>query len=451
MSALAWILHDQGLAVRGSDLRENARTRGLRAAGVPVHRGHDPAHLEPPALVVYSSAVRPDNVELRAARAAGCPVHHRQELLAALLALRRAIGVAGTHGKTTTTAMVAALLGAAGLDPAYLIGAPTPTLGERHARWGDGEWLVAEIDESDGHFTRFRTEIAVVTNVGLDHLSHYRSEAALVAAFARFVARSRVAVLSADDPHTPALARHAKRALTFGVSGASAPSARARRPPALGADLVAYDVEQHRLRTRARLVFRGEAVGELELNAPGVHNVRNALAALLVGHLVGLDFGPMLRTLRRFRLPERRFQILEENGVVVVDDYAHLPEQIEMNLEAARRGWRPRRVIAVFQPHRYTRLSYLNGHFPRALRRADWVLVTDIYPAFEDPIPGVDARRVVDALEREHARVHYAPSAQELYEFLSRRVEPGDFVIGFGPGDVWQALHRLAREARKGR
>lgn len=435
MSALAWVLHDRGLSVRGSDLRANARTQQLQAAGIPVHLGHDAGHIESPAAVVYSSAIRPDNVELQAARAAGCPIYHRQEMLAQLLQMRRTIGVAGTHGKTTTTAMIAALLLHEGLDPAYLIGASTPTLGERHARWSaEGEWFVAEIDESDGYFTQFHPEIAVVTNVGVDHLSHYGSESALVAGFTRFVAQSRIAVLSADDPHTPKLARQARRALTFGIE----------RP----ADLMARDIEQHRMHTRAVLLFQGERIGELELSAPGVHNVANALAALLAGHLAGLEFDPMLRVLKGFQLPERRFQVLEENGIVVVDDYAHLPEQIEANLAAVRRGWCPRRVISIFQPHRYTRMSYMNGHFTQALRHADLVLVTDIYPAFEDPIPGVDARHVVEALRREHDQVHYVRSAKDTYEFLLRRVEPGDFVIGFGPGDIWQVLHRLAREGR---
>ena len=437
MSALARVLHERGLSVRGSDLRENARTRALRGLGIPVRVGHDPAHVRSgdPVAVVYSSAIRPDNVELAAARQARFPVYHRQEVLGQLLRSRRTVGVAGTHGKTTTSAMVAALLLEAGKDPTFLVGAPTPSLGGRHGRWGRGEWLVAEIDESDGFFTQFPTEIAVVTNVGCDHLNHYGDEEALLRGFARFVSRSRRVVLCADDPHTPFLKEFARDVYTFGIESDSA-------------DLQAHDIEQHRARTRARLAFRGEPLGELELEipAPGAHNVKNALAALLAGHLVGLEFPAMLAALRRFQLPERRFQILEENGLVIVDDYAHLPEQIEANLVAAREGWRPKRLIALFQPHRYTRMSYLNGAFARALRRADLVIVTDIYPAFEDPIPGVDARSVVEALRREHEGVHYLRGFEETYEFLRKRAEPGDFLIGFGPGDVWQVLHRLVRE-----
>lgn len=430
MSALAWVLHDQGHSVRGSDLRENDRTRQLRAAGVPVQLGHDREHLERSAAVVYSSAVRPDNVELQAAWDAHIPVLHRQELLARFIRMVRSIGVAGTHGKTTTGAMVAVLL--QGLDPTFVVGAPTPTLGQRHARWGQGEWLVAEIDESDGYFARLRPEIAVITNIGYDHLAHYGSERALVSGFAAFASQSRWTILSAEDSHTPELRCHVRRTLTFGIERA--------------ADLEARNVEQHRRYTRAELLFRGERIGDLELDVPGRHNVANALAAMLTGHLLGLEFAAMRRTLRSFQLPERRFQILEENGIVVVDDYAHLPEQIEATLAAVRQGWAPRRVISVFQPHRYSRMSYMHEHFARALRHSDLVLVTDIYPAFEEPIPGVDARSVVDALRRGHDRVHYVKSSEETLMFLKDHVAPGDFVIGFGPGDICQVLHRLAVE-----
>jgi len=425
------VLHEGGRLVSGSDLRENARTRSLRAAGIPVYCGHDPAHLGSSEAVVFSSAVPSDNVELKEAQRAKLKVLHRQELLAQLISAQRAIGVAGTHGKTTTCAMIAALLLKSGYDPTFLVGAPSPTLGG-HAHRGRGPWLITEIDESDGYFTRLAPEIAVVTNVGCDHLNYYKSEEALLRGFARFVSHSRRVVLSADDPHTPALRAHAREIWTFGLE----------RP----ADLVARSVEAHRLNTRADLYFRGERIGELELPAPGRHNVANALAALLVGHLLGLDFDQMRYVLKGFRLPERRFQILEENGLIVVDDYAHLPEQIEANLIAIRDGWRPKRIISVFQPHRYSRMSYMNGRFGRALALADLIVITEIYPAFEPPIPGVDARSVVEAVRRHHPEVHYLRRPEEVYAFLSERASVGDFIIGFGPGDIWQVLHRLVRE-----
>lgn len=428
MSALAWVLHEQGHPVSGSDLRETARTEQLRAAGIPVHQGHHRLHLRSPQTVIYSSAIQPSNVELQAAHSSGCKVLHRQELLAQLFHAHPSIGIAGTHGKTTTSAMISSLLLESGRDPTFLVGAPTPTLGH-HARWGKGPWLVAEVDESDGYFTQLHPEIAVVTNVACDHLNHYGSPQALRAGFAQFISQSRKAILCADDAPTATLRSYAREALTFGID----------QP----ADLVARCIEQHRMSTRADLIFRGDRMGELELSAaPGRHNIANALAALLAGHLLGLKFKEMLKILKEFRLPERRFQILEENGVVVVDDYAHLPEQIAVNLAAVRAGWNPKRVIALFQPHRYSRLRYMNERFARTLELADLVVVTDIYPAFETPIPGVDARSVVKAMGRDRERVHYLSNPEEIHSFLNQQTSPGDFIIGFGAGDIWQILHR---------
>ncbi|OGF52744.1 MAG: UDP-N-acetylmuramate--L-alanine ligase [Candidatus Fraserbacteria bacterium RBG_16_55_9] len=428
MSALARVLHEQGHPVSGSDLRETARTEQLRAAGIPVHQGHHRLHLRSPEAVVYSSAIQPSNVELQVAQSSGCKILHRQELLAQLFNAHQSIGIAGTHGKTTTSAMIASLLLESRRDPTFLVGASSPTLGH-HARWGRGQWLVAEVDESDGYFTQLHPDTAVVTNVACDHLNHYGSQQALLAGFARFVSQSRKAVLNADDPPAATLRSYAREALTFGIE----------QP----ADLVASSIEQHRMSTRADLIFRGDRVGELELAAaPGRHNVANALAALLAGHLLELEFKEMLRIVKEFRLPERRFQILEENGVVVVDDYAHLPEQIEVNLAAVRAGWKPKRVIALFQPHRYSRLRYMNERFARALELADLVVVTDIYPAFEAPIPGVDARSVVEAMSKDRERVHYLSHPKEIHSFLNEQTVPGDFIIGFGAGDIWQILHR---------
>ncbi len=432
MSALAWVLHEQGHPISGSDLRDTPRTRQLREAGIPVHCGHDPSHLRAPEAVVYSSAVGPFNVEIQAARSAQCPILHRQEVLAQLIQAHRSIGVAGTHGKTTTSAMIAALLSSSGLDPTFLVGAPSASLGGRHARLGQSSWLVTEVDESDGYFAQLSAELAVVTNVGCDHLSHYGSQQALLLGFARFISHSRRVILSANDVHTQRLKAYAREVFTFGID--------------CPADLVASKIEQHRMSTRAALLFRGERLGELELaQAPGRHNVSNALAALLAGHLLGLEFKEMLSILKEFRLPERRFQILEENGVVIVDDYAHLPEQIQANLEAVRAGWKPKRLIAVFQPHRYTRLSYMSQEFAQALRGADLVLVTEIYPAFESPIAGVDARRVAQILG-EGRGCSYARTPEEVHAFLSEQISPGDFIIGFGAGDLWQVLHRLAQQ-----
>ena len=431
MSALAWLLHERGHAVSGSDLRDNAHTRALQAAGVPVHLGHDDARMTSERTIVYSSAIQTDNVELKAAACQSVPVYHRQEVLGRLIASHRTLAVAGTHGKTTTSAMTAALLKEAGHDPSYLVGAPSPSLGG-HAHLGESPWLVAEIDESDGHFREFSPEIGIVCNVDRDHLNTYGTEKCLVAAFRQFVGQSRQVILSADDSHTEILRHTGSEVWTFGVQAS--------------ADLEARDIRQHRRATTADLWFQGERIGPLALPAPGRHNVANALAALLAGHLSGLAWADMIETLAAFELPERRFQVLEENGRVVVDDYAHLPTQIAVNLDAVRRGWEPKRVIAVFQPHRYSRMSYLHKHFAEAFQGADLVIVSDIYPAFESPIPGVSSQSIVELIRREHPDVHYLPTLDDVYAFLGRRSEPGDFIIGFGPGDIGDVLHQVAKE-----
>jgi UDP-N-acetylmuramate--alanine ligase len=429
MSGLARILFEQGCSVSGSNIEENRRVRELLPLGIPVYLGHSPEHLPRAGTVVFSSAITAENIELRAARDQRLQVLHRQELLAQLMNNRPSIGIAGTHGKTTTTAMIAMLFERGGLDPTFLIGSPTRNLGG-HAKWGSGPHLVAEVDESDGRFTQLKAQVAVITNIDRDHLNYYGDEQALQQGFQRFLNGCDFAVLSADDAHTAQLQVHAPRLLTFGIEHE--------------ADLQARNLQRSGLRTSCELFFQGRRVCTLELGIPGRHNVANALAAMAVGHLNGLGFAEMRAILKEFALPERRFQVLEENGMTVVDDYAHLPAQIEINLQTIREGWNPRRLLALFQPHRYTRMSYMSEQFARSFALADLVVVTDIYPAFESPIPGVNASALVEAIRREHPHVYYAQDKAEVFTLLQRMAQPGDFIIGFGPGDIWQVLYRFA-------
>ena len=433
MSALAWLLHQQGHSVSGSDCRETRKTAELREAGIDVHVGHDRAHVEHAEAVVYSSAIGSENVELQAAGDREIDILHRQELLAEIFNANASIGVAGTHGKTTTSAMIAALLSQGGIDPTFLIGAPTPTLGG-NARVGSSRWLVSEVCESDGYFVDLFAELAVVTNMGVDHLDHYGSESKLLESFAQYISQSRKAILCADDDCYEDLKASAVDSLSFGIEQE--------------ADLVARNIVQNRSETTADLLFKGQFIGALKIQAPGKHNVLNAMAALLAGYSVGLTFPSMIEILEEFILPNRRFQILEENGLVIVDDYAHLPEQVELNLEAARGGWPERRLIAIFQPHRYSRMSYMKERFAEALAQADIVVVNDIYPAFESPIPGVCAHDMVESMRESHPRVHFAESLESTYEFLRKESMPGDFIIGFGAGDIWQVLHRIVSDKR---
>ncbi|MCX8103027.1 MAG: UDP-N-acetylmuramate--L-alanine ligase [Candidatus Bipolaricaulota bacterium] len=433
MSGLAKVYSELGFRVTGCNLEENRRTQQLRDLGVPVTIGHSSEHLRNATHVVVSSAIPPDNIELLEAHRLGLPILHRLELLRNLTEKRYTIGVAGTHGKTTTTAMIATLLERSWLDPTFVIGAVSPTLGA-HARLGMSKYLVAEVCESDGHFLKLHPQIAVITNIGRDHLNFYGSEEALLASFTQFASQSDLCIACADDPGTRrAVIAQLPATLTYSIE----------RP----ADLVAHDISFHQFRTTFDVSWRGRRVGHVELlRAPGIHNVYNALAALLVGRQLGLSFADMAAHLRDFQLPERRFQVLVNNGITVVDDYAHLPEQIQRNLQAIRQSWHPARVVALFQPHRFTRTYYLGREFSTSFDLADMVVLTDIYPAFERPIPGVSVELIFDALRRRHSAVTYLPRRADLAHKLNEFVRPGDFVIGFSAGDLGTELHRFAQD-----
>lgn len=434
MSGLAKVYSELGFRITGCNLEENQRTRQLRALGVPVTIGHSSDHLQSATHVIVSSAIPPDNKELLEAQRLGLPILHRLELLNELTTQRFTIGVAGTHGKTTTTAMIATVLERAWLDPTFVIGAASPTLGT-HARLGMGPHLVAEVCESDGHFLKLHPQIAVITNIGRDHLNFYGSEQALWASFTQFAHQSDLCIACADDPG-------ARRAVIEGGARLSMPLTYSIERPA---DLVAHDIVFHQFHTAFEISWRGRHVGHVELlHAPGIHNVYNALAALLVGRQLGLSFADMAAHLRDFQLPERRFQVLINNGITVVDDYAHLPEQIQRNLQAIRQSWHPARIVALFQPHRFTRTYYLGREFSTAFDLADTVILTDIYPACERPIPGVDVGLILEALRRRHHAVVYVPRGKDFVHQLKELLRPGDFVIGFGAGDLGVELHRFA-------
>jgi UDP-N-acetylmuramate--alanine ligase len=431
MSGLAKVYHELGFDITGSNIEENKHTRELRALGVPVALGHSVSHLKNATHVIVSSAIPSDNVELLEARRLGLPILHRLDLLHDLMSDFHTIGVAGTHGKTTTTAMIATLLERAWLDPAFVIGAASPTLGT-HARLGMGEHLVAEICESDGHFLKLSPHIAVITNIGRDHLNFYHSEKALFDSFTQFASQSKLCVACADDPGArQAVIEPLPTTLTYSIE----------HP----ADLVAYNVSFDHFHTSFEISWRGQRMGHAELSLPGIHNVYNALAALLVGRQLHLSFADMIAHLRDFALPERRFQVLVQNRITLIDDYAHLPEQIKTNLHAIRGGWHPSRVIALFQPHRFTRTRYLGQEFSTSFDLADMVILTDIYPAFERPIPGVDVQLILEALRRRHGAVSYLPRGEDFVQKLRAFLRPGDFVIGFGAGDLGLELQYLAQ------
>ncbi len=437
MSGLAAVMLAGGGSVSGSDLYANDETARLEKAGAAIHLGHDPRHLDSEVdEVIISSAIGKENVEVCEAHRRKVPVIRRLHALASLLAGYTSIGVAGTHGKTTTTAMVSTILSALGKDPSYLIGAHCPGLGG-NARLGSGRFFVTEVDESDGLFLSLHPTIGVLNNIARDHLMTYHDLPAIVESFAQYVRQCDRAVLATDDARVRQLAKRMPTAFTVGIEP--------------GADLRATRIQHHHFHGSFDLVYHGADIGSVFLPTPGDHNVRNALCAIGAAHMAGIPLLEAASALSSFRLPHRRFELLEENGVTVVDDYAHLPEEIEVTLQAIRSGWEERRIVAIFQPHRYTRTQALGEEFGTAFQLADTVIVTPIYPANEPAIPGVSSQAIVRAIARSRGLApHLIRDKEEVVSFLKGYIEPGDFIISFGAGDIWTVTEELSCFLKEG-
>jgi len=445
MSGLAELLHDQGYRITGSDLRDGPTCERLRRRGIAVAIGHAAAQVGEADALVYSSAVRATNPELREAARRGIPVIPRAEMLAEVMRLKDGIAVAGTHGKTTTTSLVAHVLDAAGLDPTAVVGG---RIRERDAatgaRLGRGSWVVAEADESDGSFLRLSPVIAVVTNVEPEHLDHYRSFEAVQDAFVEFANRVPfwgAVVLCLDHPGVQAIRpRITRRAVTYGFSSQ--------------AEWRALDVRSRPPGSHFTVVHDGRNLGEVSLPIPGQHNVANSLAALAVARELDVDFAVAARALGTFPGVERRFETLGEvGGVRVVDDYGHHPTEIRATLSAAR-SVHSGRVVTVFQPHRYTRTRDLFDDFATAFNDADRVIVTEVYAAGEDKIPGAEGAALADAIRAHgHRDVRFVADLSEVPEVLAAQVEAGDLVLTLGAGNVYQVgralLERLASGTRR--
>ena len=437
MSGLAAVMLAGGSRVSGSDLRENAQTQYLKRAGAAIHIGHDPAVVDESVdQVIVSSAIAPENVEIEAARRLKLPVVHRLHALAGVIDGYTSIGVAGTHGKTTTTAMTATILRNTGRDPSYLVGAHCPGLGG-NSHLGAGEVFVTEVDESDGLFLAIHPTIAVLNNIGRDHLGTYHTLEAIKDSFKQYVLQAEHSVLAIDDANVRELAEGLPSALTVGAH--------------IDSDLRAVNILHYHFHSTFDLRYRGKDVAHVFLPAPGDHNVRNALCAIGAASLAGVPIADAAEAIADFQLPERRFQLLEENGVTVVDDYAHLPEEIEVTLQAIRSGWTNRRIVAVFQPHRYTRTQAIGSDFGAAFQLADTIVVTPIYPAYERPIPGVTSQRIVDSISRNTGNDPLLIHDKEgVLSFLKSYIEPGDFIISFGAGDIWTVTTSLSRFLEEG-
>ena len=440
MSGIAETLHALGYRVQGSDVSASANVERLRGLGIAVTVGHDGANIEGASVVVVSTAIKSDNPEIVAARTRLLPVVRRAEMLAELMRLKWSIAVGGTHGKTTTTSLIAAILDAAGYDPTVINGGIINAYGT-NARLGSGDWIVVEADESDGTFTKLPATIAVVTNIDPEHLDFYGDFDALRAAFATFMSNIPFygfAAMCIDHPEVQALIPRLsdRRIVTYGLT----PQAEIRGRNLRAADGgVLFDVD---------IAERGDdparTMADVSLPMFGNHNIQNSLAALAVAVEMGLDEAAMRNALAGFKGVNRRFtRTGEAGGITVIDDYGHHPVEIAAVLSAARSATR-RRVIAVFQPHRYSRVSSLFDDFCTCFNDADTVFVSDIYPAGESPMAGVDRDALVDGLRaRGHRDVRPLPDPDQLARLIAATAQSGDLVICLGAGNVTAWAHAL--------
>ncbi len=440
MSGIAEVLLDLGFRVTGSDLKESEFTRHLAEKGAVITLGHRAENVEGADVVVYSSAVKHDNPELRAARAHGTPVIPRAEMLGELMRLKHGIAIAGSHGKTTTTSLVATVLRDAGLDPTVVIGGRLNVLGSGAAH-GAGELLVAEADESDGSFLKLAPTVAVITNIDPEHLDHYGSLDAVKTAFVEFANKVPfygLIVGCIDHPHVQdILPRLDKRIVTYGF--------------AAQADYRARHAETRGLSVHFEVLRRGESLGEIEVRMPGMHNVLNALATVAVADELQVPLDVVRASLREFGGVQRRFTIVgEHDGITVVDDYGHHPAEVEATLEAAVQAY-GRRVVVAFQPHRYTRTRDCFDDLTRCFNRADVVFLTDVYPAGEKPIEGASSAHLAEAMRAHgHRDVTHVPKLQDLVPALRTRLRPGDVVFTQGAGDITRIGRELLDALRAG-
>jgi len=429
MSGIAEVLVNLGFRVSGSDLKRSAVTDRLQTMGVEFTEGHAAGNVGDAHVVVRSSAVRDHNPEVIEAQRRSIPVIPRAEMLAELMRLKpHSVAVAGSHGKTTTTSMVATVLGHAGLDPTIVVGGVVGAFGS-NAHLGTSDLMVVEADESDRSFLMLTSTIAVVTNIDREHMDYYHDMEDVRTCFTNFVNKVPFygsSILCLDDPNVQAIIpKVERRRITYGLSAQ--------------ADVSAHGVRHDREFGSAFTVWRGsEVVGEVELRVPGMHNVYNSLAAIAVGFELEVPFEKIAEALSTFTGAHRRFQFKAEvDGVLVIDDYGHHPTEIRATLAAAKIGSGGRRTLVLFQPHRYTRTHDLMGEFARSFNNADTLLISEIYAASEEPIEGISGETLTDAIQRYgHKDVHYIGGLEGAAQTIREHIQPGDMVITLGAGTV---------------
>ena len=434
MSGIAELLLNLNYAVSGSDIKDSDIIERLRRLGASIFIGHNKSNIKNADVVVYSSAVNQDNIEIKSAKENLIPVIRRAEILAELMRIRYGIAVAGSHGKTTTTSLIATVLAKGGLDPTVVIGGKLNSLGS-NAKLGQGDFLVAEADESDGSFTRLTPTIAIVTTIDKEHMDHYKSISKIKEGFLKFINKVPfygLSILCLDQKYVQELIpKVEKRCVTYGLTSQ--------------ADYIAKDITYSGLKTSFNIFNKGKELGEMVINMPGLHNVYNSLATVAVGLELDIKFEIIKKALKEFGGIQRRFEIKgEANGIMVVDDYGHHPTEIRAVLKASKEVWKEKRMIVVFQPHRYTRTQYLLSDFFTAFNDSDELIITDIYSAGEEPIENIDSKLIYEGVKKYgHKSVFHIRDQSEIVDFLMSIIQKGDLVLTLGAGNIWSVGDEL--------
>ena len=428
MSGIAEILLSQGFSISGSDLNASETTERLESIGVKVFIGHNAENIKGADVVVFSSAVALQNVEVKAAIEKKIPVIKRSEMLAECMRMKYGIGIAGTHGKTTTTSMVGLVLTEANIDPTIIVGGKLSSLGGTNARLGKSDYIVVEADEFDRTFLRLTPSIAAITTLEREHLDTYKDLEDIKGAFVEFANKVPFfgfVVLCLDEPALqdimPSINR---RVITYGTTSQ--------------ADVKAVDIKHDKYQSEFTVIYKGEELGNITLRVPGLHVVKNSLVAITIAKELGVSFDVIKEALLKFTGVYRRFETKYNKEVLVIDDYGHHPTETNATLNAIRSGWK-NRLIAIFQPHLYSRTRDFYAEFGRSFLNSDIFICTDVYPAREEPIEGITGELIANAAKKfGHKEVYYVPDKNEIPQFLKEIYRPGDIIITLGAGDIWK-------------
>ena len=439
MNGIAEVLLNLGYTVSGTDLSKNEATQRLKRLGATISYGHTADKVHGADVVVISSAIQEDNVEVEEARRIKIPVIPRAEMLAELMRLKNGVAVAGSHGKTSTTSMIAQVLEDAGKDPTIIVGGRLNTIGA-HAKLGEGEYIVAEADESDRSFLYLSPFIAVLTNLDKEHLDQYETVEEIKKTFVNFANKVPFycpVILCLDDPNLESLIPQLDRnIITYGFS--------------TQADVFSRDLQFHEYTSTSTLYWKGKKIGKLRLNVPGIHNIHNAMASVAVGLYLDIPAAAILEALEKYTGIGRRFELKKKvNGISIIEDYAHHPTEIKATLKAAKQGWTCR-TIAVFQPHRYSRLSMLMDEFVTSFNQADILLLTDIYPAGEIPIKGVTGKALYKEIQEfGHKNVYFEKDMGKIPDLVEKLAKPEDMIFVLGAGNINQVIPEIIKRLER--